>query len=308
MSFHIWGIKISGNKHNTNENLLDFLETLNVETGMKRSNVNCRHIAWEIRKAYDDIIWVSASVEGSTLILQIKENEDSFPSDIQSEKTSEIPYDLISDYSCQITDIVIRNGVSLVKEGDYVNKGDLIVSGQIPIYNDAKEITNYNFCTADADIYGKITSLYEDEISITYYKKNFSDIKKQIYSLKIGKWRFTLGDKKNNYKHFEEYSYQRTFKNISFCVQQLAPYEQTPENYSRNDIQKILSDNFSYYCTQLEKKGVEIIQNDVKIYSWSDKAKATGYITVKMPVGQLRKSRLINITGEDIDGNDRNNN
>ena len=72
-------------------------------------------------------------------------------------------------------------------------------------------------------------------------------------------------------------------------------------------IQKLLSKNFQYYCNELEKKGVVILQNDVKIYTWSDKAKAYGEITVEMPVGQLTKTKLIEI-GEHIDGNDGNNN
>lgn len=32
----------------------------------------------EIRTQYDDVVWVSASLDGSRLKIQIKENEDSF--------------------------------------------------------------------------------------------------------------------------------------------------------------------------------------------------------------------------------------
>ena len=69
----------------------------------------------------------------------------------------------------------------------------------------------------------------------------------------------------------------------------------------------MLSANFQYYCRELEKKGVVILKNNVKIYTWSDKAKAKGTLTVEMPIGHRVKSQLLE-TGDHIDGNDGNNN
>ena len=52
-----------------------------------------------------------------------------------------------------------------------MKQGDLLVSGQIPIYNDAKEITSYQYCISDADIYGKTTVQYEKEMKRNELKK-----------------------------------------------------------------------------------------------------------------------------------------
>ena len=45
----------------------------------------------------------------------------------------------------------------------------------------------------------------------------------------------------------------------------------------------------------MEKKGVEIIENDVKIYTGSQKAEAKGQLTVLMPIGTQAESRLMDI-------------
>ena len=56
-----------------------------------------------------------------------------------------------------------------------------------------------------------------------------------------------------------------------------------------------MSRKFQRYCKDLEKKGVEIIENDVKIYTGSQKAEAKGQLTVLMPIGTQAESRLMDI-------------
>ncbi len=57
----------------------------------------------------------------------------------------------------------------------------------------------------------------------------------------------------------------------------------------------MLSGKFQRYCKDLEKKGVEIIENNVKIYTGSQKAEAKGQLTVLMPVGTQAESQLMEI-------------
>ena len=65
------------------------------------------------------------------------------------------------------------------------------------------------------------------------------------------------------------------------------------------------------YKEELEKKGVEIIGNDVKIYRGKDCAKAAGHLQVSMPIGESRPSELKEVPrieekqqGETIHGDD----
>ena len=79
MSRYIWNIDIRGNLSYTDETLLRFLASTEVTNGMPVSEVDCARIVKDIRKEYNDIIWVSASIKGTRLIIQVKENEDSLP-------------------------------------------------------------------------------------------------------------------------------------------------------------------------------------------------------------------------------------
>ena len=72
MSRYIWNIDIRGNLSYTDETLLRFLASTQVTNGMPVAEVDCARIVKDIRKEYHDIIWVSASIKGTRLILDRK--------------------------------------------------------------------------------------------------------------------------------------------------------------------------------------------------------------------------------------------
>ena len=74
-SSYIWDIHFEGNERWTDEALLDFLETRQVKPGTAKYKINCPEIVRDIRQKYPEIVWVSASIDGSRLRVQIKENE-----------------------------------------------------------------------------------------------------------------------------------------------------------------------------------------------------------------------------------------
>ena len=178
MSRYIWNIDITGNQSRTDETLLEFLKTTDVKNGMSKSSVDCQRIVKDIRKEYDDIIWVSASIRGTRLIIQIKENEDSLPTSSADndenqkggERTGQ-PVDIVADKNCTIESAIVRNGLFQTEIGAKVKKGDVLVSGQVPVNNDAGEITGYQYHISDADIIGRTVLKYKDSCANTYIEK-----------------------------------------------------------------------------------------------------------------------------------------
>ena len=307
LSTKIWNISLYGNLLYSNENILGFLKENEIYAGIDKADINCFDLAGKIRNEFDNIIWVSVSVHGSDLVIHMKENNNSGNDYSRNNVRLTSAYDIIADQDCMITSIVTRSGVPKVKVGDSVKKGDILVSGHIPVYNDQKEIINYKYCDADADITGKTIINYEDIISLKYNKKNQLSTYKHQYYVHLGKWYITFGEIKNNYENFIFYSKTHAWGGISFGKKSVFPYTLTVSEYNTNQIQKILSSNYNYYSDELKKKGVVILQNNVKIYTWSDKAKAYGTILADVPVGQKKISKIIEV-GDSIHGNDGNNN
>lgn len=304
MSHYIWNINITGNQTYTDDTLLKFLAEKNVANGMPKSEVDCDRIVKDIRKEYDDIIWVSASIQGSRLIIQIKENEDSMDtSTITSDNTTEIlPTDIIADHDCVITEIISRNGVPAVEKGTEVKQGDILVSGQVPVTDDSGEIISYQYYEADADIRGRTTIVYQEKMQMTYEEKEYLSVQKEEYYLSIGNYRLRFASIHNQYDSWEMHGWEKQLKfgenfylPVFYGIRDAKPYKSINKKYSTKEVQQILSDKFEEYCKDLEKKGVEIIENDVKIYTESEKAEARGTLTVIMPIGTSAPSQLLEI-------------
>lgn len=314
----LWNIEIRGNLAYTEEDLLEFLKSDHVYPGMRVSQVDCAGIARDIRREYEEIIWVSASLEGTRLLIRVKENETGLSQEGKNQPSREEtePVDLVAKEDGVITSMIVREGVAQVEEGQEVKKGDVLVSGQVPVKNDAGEITGFQYHVSDADILARTKIFYEDPMSLTWEEKKDLPVEKTQYFLKIGNLRFSLGLMDHPYPKFRSESRQwqgRIFGNfylpVSWGVQTLRPYESLKKTYTKSQIRALLSARFSGYCEDLEKKGVEIIENDVKIYTGSKEARAQGTLTVLMPVGEAKPAVKTEIppqeqSGEDADGND----
>lgn len=264
---------------------------------MRRSDIDCDRIVKDIRKGFDDIIWVSASIEGTRLIIQIKENEDA-KTDIYP--NSDAGTDLVSDHAGTVVRIITRKGIPLVQEGASVNPGDILVSGQIPILNDAKEITGYEPCHSDADIFIKTQITYENTLSRKYVKKTSVKFPRLFYLyFRIGKYRLSPFFIWSPYEHYSKNTKESRLKLLDHFylpvyigVVGLTPYKPVMKNYTDQQLQDKLNRYFLRYCEDLDKKGVEIIQNDVKIDTGSKEGAISGTLTIICNTGQSRQSEI----------------
>lgn len=309
MSGYIWDIEILGTHTQTEEVIRTFLKENHVNTGIRRGNIDCDRIVKDIRKGFDDIIWVSASIEGTRLIIQIKENEDAKIDNKTDNKTdikediypnSDAGTDLVSDSTGTIVRIITRKGIPMVREGTSVNPGDILVSGQIPILNDAKEITGYESCHSDADIFIQTQIHYENTLPRKYVKKTSVKFPRLFYLyFRIGKYRLSPFFIWSPYEHYSKSTMESRLKLLDHFylpvyigVVGLTPYKPVMKKYTDQQLQDKLNRYFLRYCEDLDKKGVEIIQNDVKIDTGSKEGAISGTLTIICNTGQSRQSEI----------------
>ncbi len=248
---------------------------------MMASSVDCAGIARMIRKEYDDIIWVSASLKGSQIHIDVKENSDS--REISEENPVEEGNDLIAEKDGVIQEIVTRSGVPMVHAGDEVKAGDLLVSGRVEIKNDSQEVVGYQYVNADADIKIKTKENYEDVLDLSYTVKKYEKQKKRQIFLRTAQKEYTLGQKVEEGKGREVSSseirpgFSLSFPfPFSFGIREEVSYREVKKTYSKKEYQEILSLEFDRFCEDLRKKGVQILENDVKIYKDTQSARAKG--------------------------------
>ena len=308
-SLFIWDIHFEGNERYPDTTLAEFLESEGVAPAMLKSRVDCPGIVKAIRKEYNDIVWVSASIDGSRLKIQIKENEDTFPE--EGEETSaedEKPVDLVAAADGVITKIVTRSGVPQVHVGDTVKKGDILVLGRVEVVNDSREVVGYQYHRSDADVFADTQMEYTDTLSLEYQEKVYDGKKKYQPFIRLADWTVSVGSLDNKYKHSEIVTEETQMKlgenfylPFSYGLKTAKSYSFEKKTYTEEEARQLLSLNFNRFCEDLEEKGVQIKENSVKIHLYENSATASGTLYLNERVTEEAATEILTVERKETD-------
>lgn len=306
LSLFIWDIHIEGNYSYTEQVLLDYLSQEQVVHGMKCSQVDCDRIEKLLRNQYDDIIWVSASVSGTRLIIQIEENFDNY-----EEQHGEVCCDIVADRDCRITSIVTRSGTPLVKKGDIVAKGDILVSGIVEVKDEYGGTLKTEYTAADADIYGESVFWYEDSVSLQRQNKRYTGAEKYALALSFFQNRLFVKAGKTGFEQYdilmEAYPLViGTNFYLPFSLEKwyYREYLYEEEILTKEEAEELLKKNINDFFENLMQKGVQIVGNNVKICIDEKTGSASGKILLICPQGKKEPFLERNETVYEHNGND----
>lgn len=306
LSLFIWDIHIEGNFSYTEQVLLDYLSTEHIVHGMKRSKVDCDYIEKLLRNRYSDIIWVSASVSGTRLIIQVEENFNNW-----KEKQENGYCNIVADKDCRVTSIVTRSGTPLVKQGDVVAKGDILVSGTVEITDEYGGVLKTEYTAADADIYGESVFLYQDSIALISQKKVYTGQEKYAWAVSFFQNRLFVKAGKTGFERFDVLTEEHplvlgTNFYLPFSVEKWYYKEYCYEQFilTKEEAEEILKKNINDFFENLLQKGVQIAGNNVKIAIDEKMGSASGRILLICPQGRAEPFGERNDTAYEYNGND----
>ncbi len=289
MSFFIWDISFEGNIRYTDEVLLKYLNDNGYHTLMYKNAITCENIESMLRLEYNDITWVSARIDGSRLVIAI--NENNVINDAAAEALE--PSDIVSDVDGVITSIITRSGTPLVYNGDTVTKGQILVSGVLDIIDDSATVVNRHFTEADSDIFAQTVINYTDEVSFLREERVYTGRKRQRYYLMVNDFKL---ESFNIKKQFELYDTSNNQEQLVFGDSLYIPvrwgqiceneYEINEYICSEEEANTILSERLALYEQKIIKKGIQIVDKNVKIGNSDDSYIMSGEITVIMQIGE----------------------
>ena len=303
MSLFVWDIDFAGNVRYTDSYLLSFVKKEGFYPGMRISNVACDTLEKRLRNEFDDITWVSARLEGTRLVVEIEENNTAAVK-VQEEE----PCSIRASKSGTVMQMVTRRGIPLVKKGDEVTAGDVLVSGYVPIYNDSQEIIAYEQTNASADVWIDYEETVEMKIPRNQTIRHYTS-ERVLPGLILFGHRFCLPGslptaratsnanlnatsnsgsanalqerelqtKEPNATQQELYIEQHQWKlfdnfYLPFYSEEyrLLSYETAQISYTDEQLKEQANQKYLEFIVQLEKLGVEIIENNVTIESEPD--------------------------------------
>lgn len=293
----IWDIRIEGNLYYDSACIQSYLKEEQIIPGIRKHNVSCIALADSIREAFDQITWTSVELDGCNLIVHVKENmhrteeineKQQDTDDIFESFKMDNQGNIICTRDVTIKSIYVRRGIPMAEAGDICKAGDILVSGRVPIYNDAQEIVRYKEVTADADLTVQYSYSYFDEINREVTTREFFDTKKSSF-IQIFHYLASpiLPDKG---KKEEAADILTTVHQLSVTPSLLLPcyygsktafqYKKIQKQLTENETKSILNQNFLSFSNDLEKKGVQIYKKNVKMYISDAHGRACGTVSI----------------------------
>lgn len=321
LSLFVWQIDIDGNRKYTDALILQALAQMDVKTGCRKSEIDLPEIEEELRIMYNEITWVSASIAGTKLQIELREgdlkisgssgggqtgnvkrveNRENNPKTQNAESETDLPANLVSDEDAIITNLVVRRGTVAVRYGDEVKKGDVLIEGKVYIYNEDETLKKVDYLTAEGDVFGKYQELYEKHYQRkhevrSYTGKNYRELGVAIVgkSFCLPVWENILKKQLEENTLSEVWSWKKQFRltptfYLPFALEytEYVPYKNVVEEYTDEVIKKMAEEELQKYLNELEKKGVQIISNSVTISLDADGGHVKGTLILDGPIGK----------------------
>lgn len=321
LSLFVWQIDIDGNRKYTDALILQALAQMDVKTGCRKSEIDLPKIEEELRIMYNEITWVSASIAGTKLQIELREgdlkisgssgggqtgnvkrveNRENNPKTQKGESETDLPANLVADEDAIITNLVVRRGTVAVRYGDEVKKGDVLIEGKVYIYNEDETLKKVDYLTAEGDVFGKYQELYEKHYQRkhevrSYTGKNYRELGVAIVgkSFCLPVWENILKKQLEENTLSEVWSWKKQFRltptfYLPFALEytEYVPYENVVEEYTDEVIKKMAEEELQKYLIELEKKGVQIISNSVTISLDADGGHVKGTLILDGPIGK----------------------
>lgn len=273
LSVHIWRIDINGNSKITREQIMSYLSDTHVGYGTPKYRIDCKQMASDIRAAFPDLTWVAVKKQGTMLEIDLKENTDSNLTISEQFSDSEVNgSSLIANYDGTITEIITRKGIPKVTAGQKVKKGDILVSGEIPVTNDENEVIATEYVNADADIILNISGTYTDCFSRSVKKTVYPQKEKIHFYIKIFGQYFFQKDDREEFADSEILTEEKQLTLFSdfylpviFGVVRIHPCDTKTVFLSEEDAKKTALLHLDKFIKEKKEKGVQILKKNVRI-------------------------------------------
>ena len=159
----IWGIKIDGNARLSEREVLTELRRCGLSVGSRKSGLDVSAIENRVLIESDEISWISVNIIGTVAEVEIREIE------VEEEREQYLASNIVAARDGQIELFEDVRGNIVLNIGDYVRKGELIVSG---LYDSQTQGIRYT------DVKGRVLARTERDISVSipfkYEKKRYT--------------------------------------------------------------------------------------------------------------------------------------
>ncbi len=144
ISGFVWIINVEGNKNIPDNEIMAVCNELGIKIGTKKSEIDTKNTPQDLLLKMDKLSWSSFNIEGCLLTVNVTEVKP-------KKEDNSVATNLKAKCDGIIKRIDVTSGNCMVKVGDTVKKGDVLVSGIIETATDTKFVHSIGSVIAETE-------------------------------------------------------------------------------------------------------------------------------------------------------------
>lgn len=193
LSKFIWNIEVIGNEKINADEIIQIANENNLKIGKFKNKVDTKKIINKLRLERDDIAWIGIKIKGTNAIIKIVESIPK-PNIIDDEEFCNI----VATKDAIIKKISAQNGTPVVKEGEIVKKGTVLIAGWLE-----GKYTGTRYVHATGSVQGKVWYTQKERIYFKQQKKEQTGNVENKYSLNINNFKINFNKGVSKFKNYD---------------------------------------------------------------------------------------------------------
>ena len=279
----IFEIEITGDNKKLNELITKELINYDIDKyKFKKASKKIEKIKEKIKNKYkDNIEWLNIKESGVKYIISYVERKVDYSTD-----SLEI-YSIAARKSGIVRDIYSYQGVTMVDIGNYVSKGDILISSDIMLNDEIKKQVN-----AKGKVYAEVWYKVKVEYPLNYKEKKYTNNKRKILYIRIGNNYFEL-NKYKNYDRNNILSYKNKITGFEIGLEEIKKIELIDKKYSNKEaLDLAIKEAKNKIKLKLDKDERIISEKTLNFYSNGSKIILDEFISVYEEIGEKKKIEM----------------
>lgn len=263
MTSFIWSVEITGNKELQTSQLENVLAQHGIRAGVLKYRINTDSAVTGMLLDMKDISWISIVVRGTKVKIELRERIM-----VPEIVPKNVPCDIVALKDGFIKQVIATEGVEAVGEGDTVKKGQVLISGKIPLKG---EDNKFRLVHAMGTVSAR--TWYEEQVPVKLTEVQRLRTGKIINnnSLILFSWKMDILHKKNKFQNYATVEVKKKLsigKDLVFPIEWVTVrfYEEklVQASIKVEDAKEAAADNAYKKVMEQLPEGAMVIKKNVK--------------------------------------------
>lgn len=170
----VWDVRIEGCESGREDAIIAELESAGLSVGARWRRVNKDEVEARVLSESDEVSWLNINRRGTVAYVKVI---DKVVHDIEKPPTGYA--NVVAERDCIIEQITVKRGFAVVKVGQSVRKGQLLISGVIPT-----ELGG-GYCYAEGSVKGRYTDTISVSVPVGLVEREYTDTRIGAVKIKI---------------------------------------------------------------------------------------------------------------------------